>query len=303
MSTYHTPVLLEESIEGLDIDPEGTYVDVTYGGGGHSKEILKRLKGGRLIAFDQDADSETNVHADNRLIFVRQNFNYLRNNLKYLGVGKVNGLIADLGVSSHQFDQSARGFSYRQKGPLDMRMNMNADFSAADLVNQYSVEDLRRVFWEFGEVKNARKLASCINRGKAEVDIDTIEDFLEVIKPCMPLKNDYKYLAKVFQALRIEVNQEMDALKNLLEQSIEVLEESGRLVVISYHSLEDRLVKNYIKYGDFKRVLETDIYGNRLVPLEAVNRKVIVPSKEEIDRNPRARSAKLRIAIRKARHN
>ncbi len=303
MSTYHTPVLLKESIDGLVVNPEGTYVDVTYGGGGHSNEILKRLKTGRLIAFDQDADSETNVHADKRLIFVRQNFIYLKNNLKYLGFGKVDGLIADLGVSSHQFDQSTRGFSYRQEGPLDMRMNMNADFSAADLINQYSVEDLRRVFWELGEVKNARKLAACINRGKADVDIDTIEVFLEVIKPCVPSINEYKYLARVFQALRIEVNQEMDALRKLLKQSVEVLGESGRLVVISYHSLEDRLVKNYIKYGDFKPVLETDIYGNRLVPLEAMNRKVIVPSQEEIDRNPRARSAKLRIAIRKPIHD
>ncbi len=303
MSTYHTPVLLRESIDGLVIDPNGTYVDVTYGGGGHSKEILKRLKNGRLVAFDQDADSETNVHPDKRLIFVRQNFIHLKNNLKYLGIGKVNGLIADLGVSSHQFDQSTRGFSYRQEGPLDMRMNMNADFSASDLVNQYSVVDLRRVFWEFGEVRNARKLAECIYHGKTKGDINTIEGFLEVIKPCIPSNNDYKYLAKVFQALRIEVNQEMGALKKLLKQSTEVLDESGRLVVISYHSLEDRLVKNYIKYGSFKPVMETDIYGNRLVPLKAVHRKVIVPSKDEIDRNPRARSAKLRIAVYKSRHD
>jgi 16S rRNA (cytosine1402-N4)-methyltransferase len=298
MSTYHTPVLLKESIDGLNIDPEGTYVDVTYGGGGHSEEILKRLKGGRLIAFDQDADSQKNIRNDKRLIFVRQNFLYLKNNLRYLGITRVNGLLADLGVSSHQFDQAHRGFSFRQDGPIDMRMNADAEFSAADLVNQYTTDELFRVFRELGEVRNAGKLVRFIETGREEKEIATIEDFLEIIQPCLPSKNDWKFLAKVFQALRIEVNHELDALKSLLKQSARVLDVSGRLVVISYHSLEDRLVKNYIKHGNFESVAETDLYGRKYVPFKGISRKVIIPPKEEIDKNPRARSARLRIAER-----
>lgn len=298
MRTYHTPVLLKESIDGLNIDPEGTYVDVTFGGGGHSAEILKRLKGGRLVAFDQDADSQVNVLNDERLIFVRQNFLYLKNNLRYLGITRVNGLLADLGVSSHQFDQADRGFSFRQNGPLDMRMNADAEFSAANLVNKYTVDELIRVFRELGEVNNAGWLARSIETGRKEKRIVTIEDFLEIIQPCLPSKNDWKYLAKVFQALRIEVNHELDALKSLLEQTAQVLSVSGRMVFISYHSLEDRLVKNYIKHGNFEFVAETDLYGRKHVPFKGINRKVIVPNEEETENNPRARSARLRIAER-----
>jgi 16S rRNA (cytosine1402-N4)-methyltransferase len=298
MSAYHTPVLLKESIDGLNIDPEGTYVDVTYGGGGHSKEILKKLKGGRLIAFDQDADSQKNIRNDERLIFVRQNFLYLRNNLRYLGITRLDGLLADLGVSSHQFDQAERGFSFRQDGPLDMRMNADAEFLAADLVNQYTTDELFRVFRELGEVRNAWKLVRLIETSRAKKEIVTIEDFLSIIQPCLPIKNDWKFLAKVFQALRIEVNHELDALKSLLEQSARVLKVTGRLVVISYHSLEDRLVKNYIKHGNFESVAKTDLYGRKYVPFKKINRKVMIPPQEEIKNNPRARSARLRIAER-----
>ncbi len=298
MSTYHIPVLLKESIDGLNIDPEGTYVDVTYGGGGHSAEILKRLKGGRLIAFDQDSDSQTNVGKDERLIFVRQNFLYLKNNLRYLGITRVDGLLADLGVSSHQFDQANRGFSFRQNGPLDMRMNADAELSAADLINKYTADELFRVFRELGEVRNAGKLVRYIEKGRAEKKIVTIEDFLRIIQPCLPSKNDWKYLAKVFQALRIEVNQELVALKSLLEQTTQILNVPGRLVVISYHSLEDRMVKNFIKNGNFETVAETDLYGRKHIPFKGINRKVITPQQEEIKNNPRARSARLRIAER-----
>ena len=298
MSGYHIPVLLKESVDGLNIDPIGTYVDVTFGGGGHSKEILKRLDKGKLIAFDQDLDSEENRINDPRFLFVRQNFRYLKNNLRFLGVEGVSGLIADLGVSSHQFDLTGRGFSFRGDGPLDMRMNQNAEQSAAEIIMSLNEEELAILFWTYGEIKNARRLASVIVKNREEEGINSIGRFLKVIDSCVPVKDRNKYLAKVFQAIRIEVNKELDSLKKLLIQSSEVILKSGRLVVITYHSLEDRLVKNFIKYGDFKPVENTDLYGNVLRPFKAVNRKVIVPSEDEVNSNPRGRSAKLRIAAR-----
>lgn len=298
MSGYHIPVLLKESVDGLNIGPNGTYVDVTFGGGGHSKEIIKKLDKGKLIAFDQDLDSEENRISDPRFLFVRQNFRYLKNNLRFLGVEGVNGLIADLGVSSHQFDLTGRGFSFRGDGPLDMRMNQNAEQSAAEIIMSFNEEELAILFWTYGEIKNARRLASAIVKSREEEGINSIGRFLKVIDSCVPVKDRNKYLAKVFQAIRIEVNKELDSLKKLLTQASEVILKSGRLVVITYHSLEDRLVKNFIKYGDFKPVENTDLYGNVLTPFKAVNRKVIVPSEDEVNSNPRARSAKLRIATR-----
>lgn len=298
MNGYHIPVLLKESVDGLNIDPGGIYVDVTFGGGGHSKEILKRLKKGKLVAFDQDLDSKENILDDVRLLYVRQNFKFLKNNLRYLGIEKINGLIADLGVSSHQFDLAERGFSFRGDGPLDMRMNQNAEYSARDVIMDFAEEDLAFLFWSYGEIKNSRTLASLITQQREVKNIDTIEKFLNVIESCVPKNNSNKYLAKVFQAIRIEVNKELDSLKSLLIQAPEIILETGRLVVITYHSLEDRLVKNFIKYGDFKPKDTTDLYGNVLCPFKSVNRHVIIPDENELNRNPRARSAKLRIASR-----
>lgn len=298
MSGYHIPVLLKESVDGLNIDPSGVYVDVTFGAGGHSKEILKRLKKGKLVAFDQDLDSKENILDDARLLFVRQNFKFLKNNLRYLGIEKINGLIADLGVSSHQFDLAERGFSFRGDGPLDMRMNQSAEYSARDVIMNFAEEDLAFIFWSYGEIKNSRALASVIAQQRQVKNIDTIEKFLNVIGSCVPKMNSNKYLAKVFQAIRIEVNKELDSLKSLLLQAPEIILESGRLVVITYHSLEDRLVKNFIKYGDFKPTDTTDLYGNVLCPFKSVNRHVIIPDENELNMNPRARSAKLRIASR-----
>jgi len=298
MNGYHIPVLLKESVDGLNIDPGGIYVDVTFGGGGHSREILKRLKKGKLVAFDQDLDSKENILDDARLLYVRQNFKFLKNNLRYLGIEKINGLIADLGVSSHQFDLAERGFSFRGDGPLDMRMNQNAEYSARDVIMDFAEEDLAFLFWSYGEIKNSRTLASLITQQREVKNIDTIEKFLNVIESCVPKNNSNKYLAKVFQAIRIEVNKELDSLKSLLIQAPEIILETGRLVVITYHSLEDRLVKNFIKYGDFKPKDTTDLYGNVLCPFKSVNRHVIIPDENELNRNPRARSAKLRIASR-----
>lgn len=298
MNGYHIPVLLKESVDGLNIDPGGIYVDVTFGGGGHSREILKRLKKGKLVAFDQDLDSKENILDDVRLLYVRQNFKFLKNNLRYLGIEKINGLIADLGVSSHQFDLAERGFSFRGDGPLDMRMNQNAEYSARDVIMDFAEEDLAFLFWSYGEIKNSRTLASLITQQREVKNIDTIEKFLNVIESCVPKNNSNKYLAKVFQAIRIEVNKELDSLKSLLIQAPEIILETGRLVVITYHSLEDRLVKNFIKYGDFKPKDTTDLYGNVLCPFKSVNRHVIIPDENELNRNPRARSAKLRIASR-----
>lgn len=293
---YHIPVLLNESIEGLNIQPDGEYVDVTFGGGGHSREILKNIETGRLFGFDQDEDAAANAFDDSRFVFVRHNFRYIRNFLRYHDVEQVDGILADLGVSSHDFDVAERGFSFRFSGALDMRMNRDAKLTAADIVNTYDEARLIQVFREYGEVNNAYRLAKQILAARQQKPVRTIDQFKEIIAPCVPKRTETKYLAKVFQALRIETNGELDVLKDFLEQSAELLKPGGRLVVITYHSLEDRLVKNFIKAGNFEGKQEKDFYGNVSSVLQAVNRKVIVPTEEEIERNPRARSAKLRIA-------
>ena len=294
---YHIPALLEETIHGLSIRPAGIYVDVTFGGGGHSKEILKHLNpNGRLYAFDQDEDAEKNIVEDKRFVFVRSNFRYLCNFMQYHGVKTIDGLLADLGVSSHHFDDADRGFSFRFEGALDMRMNKRAGTSAAELLNTLPEERLADIFYLYGEMKNSRKIASLIVKARQTKKIATIADFLEVIRPCISKVQEKKDLAKVFQALRIEVNQELETLKEMLEQACELLKPGGRLAVITYHSLEDRLVKNFFKTGNFEGKLEQDFFGNTISSLKPLSNKVIVPSEEEIERNPRARSAKLRIA-------
>jgi 16S rRNA (cytosine1402-N4)-methyltransferase len=293
---YHIPVLLSESVNGLEIKANGDYVDATFGGGGHSREIFSRLNSGRLFAFDQDEDAAANVIHDDRFFFVRHNFKYIRNFLKYYGVQQVDGILADLGVSSHDFDVAERGFSFRFDGDLDMRMNRDSSQTAAHIVNSFTEDQLRTVFREYGEIDNAGRLARQLVAARDAKPVQTIEQFREAIAPCVPRLQESKYLAKVFQALRIETNKEMDVLHELLEQSIELLKPGGRLVVITYHSLEDRMVKNFIKSGDFSGKQEKDFFGNVESPLIAINRKVIVPTEEEIEQNPRARSAKLRIA-------
>lgn len=296
--SYHVPVLLQESLEGMNITPEGTYVDVTFGGGGHSREILRRLGAeGHLYGFDQDADAEQNIPADSRFIFVRSNFRYLYNFMRYHQVaGEVDGLLADLGVSSHHFDDQERGFSFRFDGDLDMRMNTRAGKTAADIVNTYTEEALADVFYLYGELKISRKLAAVIAKSRAVKKITTIGELLEVVKPFIGKDKEKKFLAQVFQALRIEVNDEMRALKEMLQGTLKVLKPEGRLVVITYHSLEDRLVKNFLKTGNFEGKAEKDFFGNVNSPFRLVNTKVIVPTDAEIERNPRSRSAKLRIA-------
>lgn len=298
--TYHVPVLLNESIEGMNLQPEGIYVDVTFGGGGHSKEILRQGDESiRLFSFDQDEDAEQNIVDDKRFTFVRSNFRYLHNFLRYHGVESVDGILADLGVSSHHFDDSERGFSFRFDGKLDMRMNKRAGMTAADVVNTYDEERLADIFYLYGELKNSRKLASSIIKARATKPIVTIGDFLEIVKPMFGREREKKELAKVFQALRIEVNQEMEALKEMLSAATEALKPGGRLVVITYHSLEDRIVKNIMKTGNAAGKSEQDFFGNMQTPFRLVNNKVIVASEEEVTRNPRSRSAKLRIAEKK----
>ena len=298
--TYHIPVLLMPSVDGMNIRPDGIYADMTFGGGGHSREILSRLgDGGRLLSFDQDEDAERNIVDNPHFTFVRSNFRYLKNFLRYHGIEQVDGILADLGVSSHHFDDSERGFSFRGDGPLDMRMNKRAGITAADVVNNYSEERLADIFYLYGELKNSRKIASVLAKARAIQPINTIGEFLEVIKPLFGREREKKELAKVFQALRIEVNHEMEALKEMLCATAEVLRPGGRLVVITYHSLEDRLVKNMMKTGNVEGKMEKDFYGNVETPFRLVNNKVIVPSDEEIAGNPRSRSAKLRIAEKK----
>jgi len=297
---YHVPVLLNESVNGLEIKANGDYVDVTFGGGGHSREIFSRLKSGRLFAFDQDEDAAANIIHDDRFFFIRHNFKYIRNFLKYYGVDQVDGILADLGVSSHDFDVAERGFSFRFDGELDMRMNRDSAQTAADLVNTYTEEQLRTIFREYGEIDNAGRLARELVAARNAKPVKTIEQFRNAISPCVPRLQESKYLAKVFQALRIETNHEMDVLHEFLQQSIELLKPGGRLVVITYHSLEDRMVKNFIKSGDLSGKQEKDFFGNVESPLIAINRKVIVPNEEELERNPRSRSAKLRIAEKNA---
>lgn len=294
---YHVPVLLKESVDGLAIRPDGIYVDVTFGGGGHSREILRRLgPNGRLFGFDQDEDAQRNIPDDPRFTFVRSNFRFLRNFLKYYGVEQVDGILADLGVSSHHFDDKDRGFSFRFDGALDMRMNRKAQMSAADVVNNYEEEKLAQIFYTYGELKNGRRIAAAIAKARAEKPIKTISDFMEVVKPLFPQEREKKETAKLFQALRMEVNHETDALCEMLAESVKVLKPGGRLSVITYHSIEDRLTKNLIKTGNTDGKLEKDFFGRVEKPLEAVNNKIIVPDDEEIERNPRSRSAKLRIA-------
>ena len=298
--TYHIPVLLQESIEGMNLQPNGIYVDMTFGGGGHSKEILRQGDSSiRLFSFDQDADAEKNIVDDRRFTFVRSNFRYLYNFLRYHQVEQVDGILADLGVSSHHFDDSERGFSFRFDGNLDMRMNKRAGITAADVVNTYDEERLANIFYLYGELKNSRKLASAIAKARNEKAIKTIGDFLEIVKPMFGREREKKELAKVFQALRIEVNQEMEALKEMLYAAAEALKPGGRLVVITYHSLEDRMVKNIMKTGKIEGKAEQDFFGNVQTPFRLVNNKVIVASDEEVERNPRSRSAKLRIAEKK----
>ena len=296
MSEYHIPVLLEESINGLNLQPNGIYVDATYGGGGHSLRILERLQGGKLVAFDQDEDALQNLIDDERLIFVNHNFKYLKNFLRYYGFEKVDGILADLGVSSHDFDQPDRGFSFRFDGQLDMRMNQSAEMDAVKVINEYEVTRLGTMFREYGEIQNWRNLSQTIEQARAVQKIVTVTQFLEAIARCVPAKIEKKYLAQVFQALRIEVNGEMDALEAFLVSTLEVLKPGGRLVVISYHSLEDRMVKNFMRSGRIDGKTEQDFYGHYHLPIEAVTRKVIVPDEKETGLNPRARSAKLRIA-------
>ncbi|MCK9208396.1 MAG: 16S rRNA (cytosine(1402)-N(4))-methyltransferase RsmH [Salinivirgaceae bacterium] len=296
MELYHTPVLLEQSIEGLAIKPDGVYVDCTFGGGGHSRAILSKLTAGKLIAFDQDADALANQPEDARLILIQGNFRYLRNYLKYQKLEKIDGILADLGVSSHHFDDQTRGFSFRWDAALDMRMNQHATLTARTVLNEYEPQKLRTIFRLYGELNEAGRIVHYIEKYRAEKPIDTVSQFKELLEPIMPPKAQSKLLAKIFQALRIEVNQEMEVLKEMLEQSVEVLKPGGRLVVITYHSLEDRLVKNYIKNGLFEGEPTKDLYGNVSVPFASVNRKIIIPGENEIEQNSRARSAKLRIA-------
>jgi 16S rRNA (cytosine1402-N4)-methyltransferase len=297
---YHDPVLLQECIEGLNIKPDGVYVDVTFGGGGHSKEILKQLsEKGKLFAFDRDPDAVANAPQDERFTLIRQNFRFLKNYLKLYKALPVDGILADLGVSSHQFDVAERGFSIRYDAKLDMRMDTGAAKSAYNVVNEYAEEELKRIFKEYGEVNNAGRLARLIAEAREQKKIETVEELKTVIRPQTPKHKENSFLAQVFQALRIEVNGEMEDLKELLLQSAEILKPEGRLVVISYHSLEDRPVKNFMRSGKFEGEPEKDFYGNLLTPLRPLSAKPIVPSEEEIKRNNRARSAKLRIAEKK----
>lgn len=299
-TTYHIPVLLKESVDGMHIRPGGTYVDVTFGGGGHSKEILSRLgKDGKLLGFDQDEDAERNIVPDERFIFVRSNFRYLRNFLRYHEIESVDAILADLGVSSHHFDDSERGFSFRFDGKLDMRMNKRAGTTAADIINSYDEERLADIFYLYGELRNSRKLASVLVKSRSSKPVETIGEFLEIIKPLFGREREKKELAKVFQALRIEVNQEMEALKEMLQAATEALRPGGRLVVITYHSLEDRMVKNLMKTGNIEGKQKEDFFGNVQTPFRIINNKVILAGEEELARNPRARSAKLRIAEKK----
>lgn len=296
---YHLPVMLNECIEGLNLRPDGTYVDVTYGGGGHSRAIMQQLGAeGRLLAFDQDADALANAIDDSRFTLIHENFRYLKNYLRLYGVRKVDGILADLGVSSHQFDVAERGFSTRFDGNLDLRMDQRQETTARDIVNNASEKELTQLLRLYGELPNAYQMAKAIVAARAENAIETTFDLREAVGRHLPRGMENKYLAMLFQALRIEVNGELDALRTMLQQAVEVLNPGGRLVVMSYHSLEDRLVKNFFKTGNFEGVLEKDFYGNPIVPLKVVTRKAVTASEEELQRNNRARSAKLRVAER-----
>lgn len=303
-ATYHVPVLLKESIDGLNIHPEGIYVDVTFGGGGHSREILSRLsEKGHLFSFDQDADAEENIKTLSDLrempknfTFVRSNFRYLRNWMQYYGIERIDGLLGDLGVSSHHFDDEERGFSFRFDAPLDMRMNKRAGKTAADILENYKEEELANIFYLYGELRNSRQIAAAVMENRQKNPIRTTKDFQAVVEPLFRKERGKKETAKLFQALRIEVNHEMDALREMLEAAKDLLRPGGRLSVITYHSLEDRLVKNIMKSGNIEGKKKKDFYGNVDVPFRLINNKIIAPSKEEQAINPRSRSAKLRIA-------
>lgn len=296
--TYHIPVLLDKTVDGLNIRQGGVYIDATFGGGGHSREILRRLDpNGHLYSFDQDADAENNVPKDeNRFTFVRSNFRYLKNWMRYYGVEGVDGILADLGVSSHHFDDETRGFSFRFDSKLDMRMNGRGGQTAADIINRYDEEQLARIFYVYGEMKNSRKLAAALIKARQQEAVETVGRLTGIVQPLIGRDREKKDLAKVFQALRIEVNHEMDALEEMLKSAIEILKPGGRLSVLTYHSLEDRMLKNFIRSGNVEGKVEQDFFGNRMSPLKAINNKVIVPDEEEQTLNPRSRSAKLRIA-------
>ena len=297
--TYHDPVLLRESVDGLAIKPDGVYIDVTFGGGGHSREILCRLgRQGHLYSFDQDADAEKNIVDDGRFTFVRSNFRHLKNWMRYYDVEQIDGLLADLGVSSHHFDDETRGFSFRYDAPLDMRMNKRAGTTAADILNDYEEAQIADILYLYGELKNARKVAAAIVKARATRNIETTGDLLQIAEPLFQRDREKKELAKLFQALRIEVNHEMDALREMLNGAKELLKPGGRLSVITYHSLEDRIVKNFIKAGNAEGKVSQDFFGRTEAPFKAVNNKVIVPTDDEQERNPRSRSAKLRIGER-----
>jgi 16S rRNA (cytosine1402-N4)-methyltransferase len=293
---YHIPALLNESIEGLNIQPEGIYVDVTFGGGGHSMEILKRLTTGRLIAFDQDDDAGMNVPVSENFLFLDQNFRFFKNNLLFNDISSIDGLIADLGVSFHQFDEAERGFTFRQDAPLDMRMNKNGSVTAAHLLNSLDETSLADVFYKFGELVNSRRIAKEIIAARVIKPFSSVSDIIDAIGNLAPNRLEHKFYAKVFQALRIAVNHEIDYLKEMLEQSLSLLNQGGRLVVITYHSLEDRVVKNFMKTGNFEGEEQKDFYGNIETPFRIINRKGTTPGDEEIAVNNRARSARLRIA-------
>ena len=298
--TYHKPVMLTECIDALNIDPEGVYVDVTFGGGGHSMRILEKLKGGRLIAFDQDEDAKKQAEniQSRSFTFCQANFRYMKKYLKLNGVTKVNGILADLGISSHQIDSPERGFSTRYDGPLDMRMDKGGDLTAAGVLNKYSEAELHKILGMYGEIKNAKTAAKMIAQQRVSKPFSRTEDLKKALQPITPRGKENKYFAQVFQALRIEVNQEMKALEDFLHQCGEMIEVGGRLVVMSYHSLEDRMVKNFINKGKMFGAVEKDFYGNEIKPFEAVNRKPIEAEEEEVRENNRARSAKLRVAVR-----
>ena len=297
MSNYHTPVLLEEAIELLDIKEDGVYADLTFGGGGHSRRILESLgEKGRLYSFDQDSDTKANAPEDSRFNYVESNFRFLRSALRLRGVTEVDGILADLGVSSHHFDALPRGFSFRGEAPLDMRMNQRGGETAADVVNNRTEEQLATILAQYGELDTTWKIAACIARARAVKPITTTAELVAAVAPCTPKKDESKFLTKLFQALRIEVNGEMEALKMALEQSLKVLKPGGRLVVISYHSLEDRIVKNFIRSGNTDGKIEKDFFGRSTTPWTIVTRKAVVPSDKEITENPRSRSAKMRAA-------
>ena len=298
-TTYHIPVMLQECIEGLSIHPDGTYVDVTFGGGGHAKEIYKKLSSkGKLIVFDQDPDAKANAWEADNFYFIAANFAFISNHLRMMGIKHVDGILADLGVSSHQFDEETRGFSIRANAPLDMRMNKEGELSAEYVVNEYSERDLMNLFRTYGELSNARRITNEILKARAAKKIKTTAELMEILGPCAPRFKEHKFFAQVFQAIRIEVNQELEVLEKFLLQMEECIQPGGRLVVMSYHSLEDRLVKNYMKRGSIHGEITKDFFGNVLKPFSEINRHPIIPSEEEIERNTRARSAKLRIAER-----